>query len=312
MSKKSIAINPDFFNFKKRKKKDKKEKPSFKKNKLKPNDVKKKLIARIKEHQKKEREKEIKEKQEKEENTFENEFQSTLSYLEEMKKKKRKQKIEKKKRKTLKNKQKLQQQQQQQQQQQEQQQQNNIQVDIQPMDLKKDPPYGCLKGGSKPTWKQYNKTLKNNKQQILSEFKSKPIFNLSLNESDEFNQRKDKLKELQSKFKGIGDIVKPKRHRIKTRRIRRKITLGKNRKKNQVGVLVKNKQTRRIIKNEVNVLKRKSINEVKEYLRKHNLIKIGTNAPDHILRSMYESAYLTGEVKNKNADVLLHNWKEEI
>ena len=179
------------------------------------------------------------------------------------------------------------------------------------MDLKKEPPYGCLKGGSKPTWKQYNKTLKNNKQEILSEFKSKPIFNLSLNESNEFNKRKDKLKELQTKFKGIGEVVKPKRHRIKTRRIRRKITLGKNRKKNQVGVLVKNKQTRRLIKNEVNVLKRKSINEVKEYLRKHNLIKIGTNAPDHILRSMYESAYLTGEVKNKNADVLLHNWKEE-
>ena len=307
MSKKSIAINPDFFNLKKSKKKDKKQKPSFKKNKLKPNDVKKKLIARIKEHQKKEREKEIKEKQENEENTFENEFQSTLSYLEEMKKKKRKQKIEKQKRKTLKNKQKLQQQQQQQQQPQ----QNNLQVDIQPMDLKKDPPYGCLKGGSKPTWKQYNKTLKNNKQEILSEFKSKPIFNLSLNETNEFNKRKDKLKELQTKFKGIGEVVKPKRHRIKTRRIRRKITLGKNRQKNQVGVLVKNKQTRRLIKNEVNVLKRKSINEVKEYLRKHNLIKIGTNAPDHILRSMYESAYLTGEVKNKNADVLLHNWKEE-
>ena len=42
MSKKSISINPDFFNFKK-KKKDKKQKPSFKKNKLKPNDVKKKI-----------------------------------------------------------------------------------------------------------------------------------------------------------------------------------------------------------------------------------------------------------------------------
>ena len=304
MSKKSISINPDFFNLKK-KKKDKKQKPSFKKNKLKPNDVKKKLIARIKEHQKKEKQKEIEEEKNKEENTFENDFQSTLSYLEEMKKKKRKQKIEKQKRKTLKNRENLVQPS-------IEPLQNNIQVDINPMNepVRKDPPYGCLKGGSKPTWKQYNKTLKNNKKEILDEFQNKPLLNFNLNTNNEFSERKDKLKDLQTKFQGISDVVKPKKYKIKTKRRRRKITLGKNRHKKIVGVLVKSKKTRRIIKNEVNVL-RKSINEVKSYLRKHNLIKIGSNAPDHIFRSIYESAYLTGDIKNKNADVLLHNWNED-
>ena len=305
MSKKSISINPDFFNLKK-KKKDKKQKPSFKKNKLKPNDVKKKLIARIKEHQKREKQKEIEEQENKEENTFENDFQSTLSYLEEMKKKKRKQKIEKQKRKTLKNRENLVQPS-------IEPLQNNIQVDINPMNepVRKDPPYGCLKGGSKPTWKQYNKTLKNNKKEILDEFQNKPLLNFNLNTNNEFSERKDKLKDLQTKFQGISDVVKPKKYKIKTKRRRRKITLGKNRHKKIVGVLVKSKKTRRIIKNEVNVLKRKSINEVKSYLRKHNLIKIGSNAPDHIFRSIYESAYLTGDIKNKNPDVLLHNWNED-
>lgn len=303
MSKKSISINPDFFNFKK-KKKDKKQKPSLKKNKLKPNDVKKKLIARIKEHQKKQ--KEIEEQENKEENTFENDFQSTLSYLEEMKKKKRKQKIKKQKQKTLKNREKLVQPS-------IEPLQNNIPVDINPMDdtMIKDPPYGCLKGGYKPTWKQYNKTLKNNKKEILDEFQNKPLLNFNLYTNDEFSERKDKLKDLQTKFQGISEVVKPKKYKIKTKRIRRKITLGKNRHKKIVGVLVKSKKTRRIIKNEVNVLKRKSINEVKSYLRKHNLIKIGSNAPDHIFRSIYESAYLSGDIKNKNADVLLHNWNED-
>jgi len=179
--------------------------------------------------------------------------------------------------------------------------------------IRKDPPYGCLKGGSKPTWKQYNKTLKNNKQDIIDEFRSKPLFNLNykLENKNDFNERKDKLDVLQSKFKGIGNEIKPKKHKIKTRRIRRKITLGKNRIKGQIGVLVKSKKTRKNIKTEVNILKKKSIQQVKDYLRKHNLIKIGSNAPDYIFRSIYESAYLSGDVKNKNADILLHNWKEE-
>ena len=77
-----------------------------------------------------------------------------------------------------------------------------------------------------------------------------------------------------------------------------------------VGVLVKSKQTRKKIKNEVNKLRKKSIQEVKNYLRKHNLIKIGSNAPDHIFRSIYENAYLSGDVENKNPEILLHNWQE--
>ncbi len=302
MSKKSISINPIFFKMSGAKEKKKKKKPSLNKNKLKPNDIKKKLVARIKEHQKKEREKELLEK-EKEDNSFENEFQTTLAYLEEMKKKKRKEKIEKKKRKTLKNQQKIQQSS-------IKSSPDDIQVDIKPMNSRKDPPYGCLKGGNKPTWKQYNKTLKKNKEEIMNEYKIKPpIFNLNTN--NEFTERKDKLQQLQQKFKNMNEQHKPKKHKIKTKRIRRKITLGKNRHKGLIGVLIKSKKTRKNIKNEVNILKRKSIEEVKDYLRKHNLIKIGSNAPDHIFRSIYESAYLSGDIKNKNSDILLHNWKEE-
>ena len=62
---------------------------------------------------------------------------------------------------------------------------------------------------------------------------------------------------------------------------------------------------------EVNVLKKKSIHDIKDYLRNHNLIKIGSSAPDYILRSIYENAFLSGEIKNKNADVLLHNWHKD-
>ena len=51
--------------------------------------------------------------------------------------------------------------------------------------------------------------------------------------------------------------------------------------------------------------------EVKDYLRRHNLIKIGSNSPEYILRNMYENAYLSGNVLNKNSDILLHNWHKD-
>lgn len=304
-SKKSISINPSFFKIGgKARKKDKKKK-SKPQHTLKPNDIKKKLIAKIKAHQKKEKDREI-EEQEKEEDIFKNEFQETLSYLEDITKKKnekKKRKKERKKNKTMKKPQ-----------QGESVQSSNVQIDIGPMNqhgkinVAPAPPYGCLKGGSKPTWRQYNKTLKKNKEEITNEYKIKPpLFNLNA----EFEDRADKLDKLKNKFKVMNEPSRPKKTKIKTRRIRRKITLGKNKKNGIIGVLVKSKKTRKNVKKEVDVLKRKSIQEVKEYLRKHNLTKIGSNAPDHILRTTYENAYLSGDVSNKNADILLHNWHKE-
>jgi hypothetical protein len=315
--KKSISINPSYFKIGGKKEKKKKKKPSFK-NKLKPNDIKKKLIAKIKAHQKKEKDKEITE-HEKENNTFKNEFQETLSYLEDMKKKKKQKKQKKKEKrknrnKTLKKS--------------TQQagfmsQTNDNKIDINPMNsgnssnnssnsndsinsILPDPPHGCLKGGKKPTWRQYNKTLKKNKNEILNEYTIKPNFNLS----SQFEERSDKLEKLKDKFREINEPNTPKKTKIKTRRIRRKITLGKNKKGGFVGVLVKSKQTRKNVKREVDVLKHKSIQEVKDYLRKHNLTKIGSSAPDHILRATFENAYLSGNISNNNSEILLHNWQE--
>jgi len=300
-SKKSISINPSYFKIGKSAKKEKKKKPKMK-NTLKPNDIKKKLIAKIKAHQKKEKDKEV-EAEENKDNTFKNEFQETLSYLEDIKKKKeekKRKKAEKRKKRTMKK------------------HENvsigiesikpDIKVDLEPMQSVNDPPYGCLKGGNKPTWRQYNKTLKKNKDDIKNEYKLKPQL---FETNPEFSKRADKLDHLKNKFKNMNQPTKPKKSKIKTKRIRRKITLGKNRKGGFVGVLIKNKKTRKNLKKEVDVLKRKSIQEVKEYLRKHNLTKIGSNAPDHILRTTFENAYLSGDVSNQNPDILLHNWHKD-
>ena len=69
-----------------------------------------------------------------------------------------------------------------------------------------------------------------------------------------------------------------------------------------------NGKTRKIIKDEIMVLKQKSITEIKIYLRKHNIIKTGSMAPDSVLRKLYEDSYLAGDIYNKNSENLLHNY----
>ena len=53
------------------------------------------------------------------------------------------------------------------------------------------------------------------------------------------------------------------------------------------------------------------MNDVKLELKNSNLIKIGCNAPNDVLRKMYESSVLTGEVTNINTDTLLYNLTKE-
>ena len=154
---------------------------------------------------------------------------------------------------------------------------------VQPvMALKPTPVYSNLKGGSLPTYRQYhNKTQKN--------YGHEPV------------------------IKPLIHIAPPleKKPRFKKRITRTlKYSLGKH-KNGKVSVLIKNAKTRRKVQTEQALLKQKSIVDIKLYLRSKNLLKVGSDVPNDVLRQMYESAILAGDVTNKSKDTLIHNFLNE-
>ena len=194
---------------------------------------------------------------------------------------------------------------------------------------KPDPPYGILKHGKKPLFSIYNKTLKKPANSHSSY--RPPIHidsnnpNMNVNDSihtDEFFERKQKLQQLKQQHQGNhlsqslnNNSIIP--NRSKTLRKMKQLTtttkrfihLGK--KNGKVGVLIKNQKTRKKILKDTNTLKKRPLSKIKQYLRKHNLIKIGSTAPEHIIRSIYENSFLSGDVYNKNIDTLLHNYLDK-
>ena len=226
---------------------------------------------------------------------------------------------------------------------------------------KDDVPYGVLKGGIKPTYRNWNMTQRNltianpsscitidgniNKETTERETRLNRLKNnikdknmsaaqkiyiptqpsLVTNEEDVMmtknfiqNPKIDIITEpqpqLQNNIQPITINNNPPGVPIKRtikKTIRRKYTLGKSKIKKSVGVLLKDRCTRKIIISAQRELKKKPINDIKSYLRHHNLIKIGSNAPNDVIRKLYESAMLAGEITNSNSDTLLHNLMKE-
>lgn len=214
-------------------------------------------------------------------------------------------------------------------------------------------PYGILKGGQKQTYRDWNKTQRNN---IVTDS------NLALtiqggHSPQPPNARENRLAKLRDKLKQTqalatsstlpiplsnitssvstassvstnapiiisspspivqvagsttSQTIATKRTTTKT--TKRKYTLGKSKIHKSVAVLIKDRGTRKQILNAQKELKKKPMNDVKSYLRDHNLIKAGSNAPNDVVRKMYEFAMLAGEIKNSNVETLLHNFSKD-
>lgn len=239
------------------------------------------------------------------------------------------------------------------------------QINTEPFKIhtKDDVPYGVLKGGIKPSYREWTKTQRNNI--VTNPNASLVIQNNNL--SSEKTARENRLNLLKQKIKNKSEemhtnelltqnLIKkpidiqitqpntqPNTHQIiqpntpptiqpneeitanipqnggkliatkhiTKKTIKRKYTLGRSKIKKTVSVLIKDRGTRKKILNAQKDLKRKNINDIKLYLREHNLIKTDSNAPNDVLRKLYETAMLSGEITNSNRDTLLHNFSKE-
>ena len=228
-----------------------------------------------------------------EESANQTDFQSSLQYLNEIIKKKQEKRELKKQRKAKRREERLKR---------REERRHNVTVKITHKD---DPPYGNLKNGKKPTYSQYKQSIQfqtpatpHHSQPKTPE--PRPVTPIHVDKT--IPKLVPKL--VSNPTASIGDAVTIDAPRIKRKRRKKKYTLGK--KDRVVGILIKNRQTRKKIAREHKNLKNVPIKKIKLYLKKHGLIKVGSVAPDHVLRNIYETSILSGDVFNiKNQ---IHNF----
>lgn len=205
-----------------------------------------------------------------------------------------------------------------------------------------EPKYGCLKNGKLPTYRMMmNQTMKNNRPynnnisiintspsstynpqlvvsapHIVSPLFTDPSQGNTNPANIEERMKNEKLKNM-SEMKQLRELIKKKatvvpknmKYLKQKKTVKRTHYLGKSKVHPKVAVLVSNRTLRKKITTQAQLLKQVPIHEVKKYLIKKGFIKVGSVAPNDVLRKMYESAILVGgEIQNHNADNLLYNY----
>ena len=178
---------------------------------------------------------------------------------------------------------------------------------IEPYKLDKEVPYGCLKNGFKKTYRNYKPST--SVEPTLRELKLKQLRDQIRENALPIQQSMvlDDTKPYTPPQEQQEQQEEPIKQRIKKTTIR-KHRLGKSKTHRVVGILIKDNNTRRQILTAQKELKKTQMNVIKKYLNDKNMIKCGSNAPNDVLRKMYEMLMLSGEIQNNNQDIMLHNF----
>lgn len=178
------------------------------------------------------------------------------------------------------------------------------------------PKYGCLKGGKLPLYKQYTRRLYEGPAPVQAPMQVQvapaqaPVPGIASAPSlaPTSNIKRDVIQKTTEHI-NITDLYKPPAPKKQRKTLRRTFKIGKSQNTPRVSVLISNRTIRNNISNKSQSLKLTPIVEVKKHLIKNGFIKVGSIAPNDVLRKMYETAMLAcGEIHNYNPENLLYNY----
>jgi hypothetical protein len=201
-----------------------------------------------------------------------------------------------------------------------------VQIQQPSIQLPPPPKYGCLKNGTLPTYKNVFRQTQRVHPQIPVQTYQAPVLMSSQQQQPQqpqplqfldkgpqniFNKEPTEIIQKYEKSKALFNDKSQKRIKyLKRKKIfKRTYHVGRSTTKPQIGVLVSNRTVRNRISTDAQLLKQTPIHEVRKFLIKKGFIKVGTNAPNDVLRKMYESVSMVcGEIQNHNPENLLFNF----
>lgn len=161
----------------------------------------------------------------------------------------------------------------------------------------KDKPYGVLKNGLKPTFKTWNKSQKN----MISPTCPTPILEIKPVEIATPEVKIEPPPQILMEPMN-EDIERVEKHPVK---------VGKSKKNRTVQIWIACHKTRKQKEENHDAIRKTNLTTVKNYLKNHRLIKVGSTAPTNLIRQIYENAKLYGDVTNENKQNLLYNFEKD-
>jgi len=192
-----------------------------------------------------------------------------------------------------------------------------------------DKPYGVLKNGIKPTYKQWNLTQKKiNRNDASQTNPSQTMVNvipvdIHLEEVNPENMnlvnpiQVDTIHKNQDTIHKNQDTIHKNQDTIQVDTIplekeyKKPVIIGKSKKNKTVHVLIPCHKTRKLRSEQSEIYKKTNLTTVKNYLKQHKLIRVGSTAPTNLIREIYENAKCYGDIVNQNKQNLLYNFEKE-
>lgn len=192
-------------------------------------------------------------------------------------------------------------------------------MQLAPPKYQSSPTWGCLKNGSLPTFRSWRNVTQRANPSGTSRIDvidhnheiNQHMYN---NSTPIMNASSSRIREIQAMTKQSENKNKPQMYYPKQKRVvRRTYKVGRSATQPVVSVLISNKTLRNITTTNSQLMKQTPIEDVRRYLVKHGFIKVGSSAPNEVLRKMHETAMLMcGEINNHNPDNLLYNFFHDV